>query len=160
MGKQVLVYFFMNGVMEVKLKIDDYGNYSLAITELRRHPTFVITTLAVRILTSGIIPIILLIFFYAKVICFDLLCYPVEGATNNYFFFATHCVVWHSRLWSFQWRDTKLERFLAKKNCIQMKKKSERFRWFLTYKIGFESQILALFDTSPFHQFAKCNDFI
>ena len=66
--------------MEVKLYVDDYGNYSLAITELRRHPTFVITTLAVRILTSGIIPIILLIFFYAKVICFDLFCYPVEGA--------------------------------------------------------------------------------
>ena len=58
--------------MEVKLKVDDYGNYGLAITELRKHPTFVITTLAVRTLTSGIIPIILLIFFYAKVICFDL----------------------------------------------------------------------------------------
>ena len=88
--------------MEVKLYVDDYGNYSLAVTELRRHPTFVITTLAVRILTSGIIPIILLIFFYAKVICFDLLCYPVEGATNNYFFFATHCAVVCIDYWTFE----------------------------------------------------------
>ena len=29
--------------------------------------------------------------------------------------------LWHSRLWRFQGRDTKLERFLAKINCIQMK---------------------------------------
>ena len=85
--------------MEVKLYVDDYGNYSLAITELRRHPTFVITTLAVRILTSGIIPIILLIFFYAKVICFDLFCYPVEGAWYDpepiitSFFTTQYCVL-------------------------------------------------------------------
>ena len=65
--------------MEVKLKVDDYGNYGLAITELRKHPTFVITTLAVRTLTSGIIPIILLIFFYAKVICFDLFVVRQKG---------------------------------------------------------------------------------
>ena len=29
--------------------------------------------------------------------------------------------LWHFRLWSFQGRDTKLERFLAKINCIQIK---------------------------------------
>ena len=28
-----------------------------------------------------------------------------------------YCGIWQYRLWSFQWRDTKLERFLAK---IQM----------------------------------------
>ena len=73
--------------MEAEVKVDDNGNYGLAITELRKHPTYVITTLAVRTLTSGIIPIILLIFLYAKVICFDLVCCPA------YFFFTTHCVV-------------------------------------------------------------------
>ena len=31
------------------------------------------------------------------------------------------CLLWHSRLWSFQGRDTKLERFLAKKQLYQMK---------------------------------------
>ena len=35
-------------------------------------------------------------------------------------------------------------------------KQSERF---LMEKIDFESQILAHFDTSPLHQFAKFNDF-
>ena len=70
--------------MEVELKVDDNGNYGLAITELRKHPTFVITTLAVRTLTSGIIPIILLIFFYAKVICFDLFCCPAHSIPVGY----------------------------------------------------------------------------
>ena len=36
----------------------------------------------------------------------------------------------------------------------------KRFRWFLTYKIDFESQILALFDTSPLTQFSKFNNFL
>ena len=30
-------------------------------------------------------------------------------------------LIWQYQLWSFQGRDTKLERFLAKINCIQMK---------------------------------------
>ena len=30
-------------------------------------------------------------------------------------------MLWQYRLWSFQGRDTKLERFLAKINCSQMK---------------------------------------
>ena len=41
-----------------------------------------------------------------------------------------------------------------------MKKNWERFRWFLTSKIDFESQILALFDTSPLHQFSQLNNFL
>ena len=41
-----------------------------------------------------------------------------------------------------------------------MKKKWERFRGFLMWKIDFESQILATFDTSPLHQFAKFNNFL
>ena len=40
-----------------------------------------------------------------------------------------------------------------------MKKKWQRFRWFLT-KIHFGNQILALFDTSPLHQFSKFNNFL
>ena len=41
-----------------------------------------------------------------------------------------------------------------------MKKNWERFRWFLTWKIDFESQILALFDISRLHQFWKFNNFL
>ena len=41
-----------------------------------------------------------------------------------------------------------------------MKRKMERFQWFLTWKTDFESQILALFDNSPLHQFAKLNNFL
>ena len=40
------------------------------------------------------------------------------------------------------------------------KKNSERFRWFLTQKIDFESQILVLFDSSPLIQFSKFGNFI
>ena len=36
----------------------------------------------------------------------------------------------------------------------------ERFGWFLTQKIDFESQILALFDTAPSTQFSKFNHFL
>ena len=39
-------------------------------------------------------------------------------------------------------------------------KNSVRFWWFLTLKIDFESQILAIFDTSPLHQFEKFNNFL
>ena len=39
-------------------------------------------------------------------------------------------------------------------------KKIERFEQFLTQKIDFESQILALFDASPLHQFSKFNNFL
>ena len=39
-------------------------------------------------------------------------------------------------------------------------KKWERLGWFLTQKIDFESQLLALFDTSPLHQFSKFNYFL
>ena len=42
----------------------------------------------------------------------------------------------------------------------QWKTNWERFGWFLTQKIDFESQILALFDTSPLHQFSKFNNFL
>ena len=41
-----------------------------------------------------------------------------------------------------------------------MKKNWERFGWFLTKKIGFESQIFALFDSSPFIQNSKFNTFL
>ena len=41
-----------------------------------------------------------------------------------------------------------------------MKKKWERFGWFLTLKIDFECQILALFDTFPLIQFSKFNNFL
>ena len=34
-------------------------------------------------------------------------------------------------------------------------KKSERFEWFLTYKIDSENQILEFFDSSPLLQFSK-----
>ena len=33
---------------------------------------------------------------------------------NNIEYYGDHYTVWHSRLWSFKRRDTKLERFLAK----------------------------------------------
>ena len=36
----------------------------------------------------------------------------------------------------------------------------ERFRWICTSKIDFEIHILALFDTSPLHQFSKFNNFL
>ena len=36
----------------------------------------------------------------------------------------------------------------------------ERFGWFLNLNIDFESQISALFDTSPLRQYANFNDFI
>ena len=39
-------------------------------------------------------------------------------------------------------------------------KKSQRFGWFLMLKIDFQSQISALFDTFPLHQFTNFNDFI
>ena len=39
-------------------------------------------------------------------------------------------------------------------------KKSEGFGWFLMKKIYLEIQILALFDSSPLHQFSKFNDFL
>ena len=39
-------------------------------------------------------------------------------------------------------------------------KKSEILGRFLMQKIDFESQILALFDTSPLHKFVKFNEFI
>ena len=42
-----------------------------------------------------------------------------------------------------------------------MKKKNwERFRWFLTQKIDFGNRILALFKSSPLHQFSKFNNFL
>ena len=45
-------------------------------------------------------------------------------------------------------------------DILQQKNFLERFRWFLTSKIDFESQILALFDTSPLTQFSKFNNFL
>ena len=45
-------------------------------------------------------------------------------------------------------------------NSYSSMKKRERFRWFLTQKIDFESQNLALFDTSPLHQFSNFNNFL
>ena len=36
----------------------------------------------------------------------------------------------------------------------------KKLGWFLTLKIDFESQILALFDTNPLHQFSKFNNFL
>ena len=39
-------------------------------------------------------------------------------------------------------------------------KKWEIIGWFLTYKIDFESQILALFDTSPLTQYSKFYNFL
>ena len=43
---------------------------------------------------------------------------------------------------------------------FSMKKKRKIFLWFLMSKIDFESWILALFNTSPLHQFLKFNNFI
>ena len=37
-----------------------------------------------------------------------------EGVTTGVKAFIVLCAVWHYRLWSFQGRDTKLERFLHK----------------------------------------------
>ena len=39
------------------------------------------------------------------------------------------------------------------------KKKTEKFCWLLTWKIGFENQILAFFDNSTLYQFTKWNNF-
>ena len=46
-------------------------------------------------------------------------------------------------------------------NCYSSMKKNEKDSYgFFAYKIGFESQILALFDTSRLHQFSKFNNFL
>ena len=45
------------------------------------------------------------------------------------------------------------------KRCAHDWKKRERFQLFLTRKINFECQILALFDISPLTQFSKFNTF-
>ena len=49
---------------------------------------------------------------------------------------------------------------MTKKMCskigvLQWKKNWERFGWFLTLKIDFESQVLELFDSSPLIQTQK-----
>ena len=49
---------------------------------------------------------------------------------------------------------------ITKKMCskigvLQWKKNWERFGWFLTLKIDFESQVLELFDSSPLIQTQK-----
>ena len=45
-------------------------------------------------------------------------------------------------------------------DILQWKKKWERFGWFLTQKIDFESQILAPFDSSPLIQNSEFNNFL
>ena len=44
----------------------------------------------------------------------SVLMYRVDCKTLSYFIFLLICIVWQYQLWSFQGRDTKLERFLAK----------------------------------------------
>ena len=77
------------------------------------------------------------------------------GWVSNSILRIPYFTLWQYGLSSLQGGDTKFERFLP-----SMKKKWERFRWFLTQKINYESQTLALFDTSPLHQFSKFNNFL
>ena len=48
----------------------------------------------------------------------------------------------------------------APKLVLFNEKKWERFGWFLTYKIDFESKILAIFDSSLLIQNSKFNNFL
>ena len=53
--------------LEADLEMSEEGYYYLTVTELRQNPNYVIYYMAARVMLTGVIPIILLTFFYFKV---------------------------------------------------------------------------------------------